>query len=529
MPYSLRVRSSVFLKVYLFFSLVLGLVFVFIHFFLLQNLEKMSVYQFKVKDHSEVELLTLNFTRDFQNYNYTGIYTTVNTLLKSDPDLIAVYLYEFSPSNRLLALKRGTLRELPLCKEELLKSPCLYKEIRQLSVGLPVYAEVLYSTQRLYHKFELLKTRLFIVEASSFLILFVAFLVSYFLLRRKTFKVVELLESWQKGSLKEYEPEGNDEFSFIESKLFEMYREIEREHAIDENLLEITSSLLELLIEADDEEEFIRALEERLKKVLGVEVKVIKGEGLDGCSYPVSLINSRDITLCFKERRIPDHFLNILVNVVDMIFLAFREKVEKKKLFFQTITALANAIDATSPWTKGHSQRVAEISVLIGKEMGLSDEELEKLKIAGILHDIGKIGIDKGIIDKPAKLTPQEYEEVKKHSVIGYEVLKPIELLKDVLPAILYHHERCDGSGYPEGLKCDEIPLLARIVAVADVIEAMTAERPYKKAFSFEEVLNHLKENRGKLYDPQVVDAVFGVAGRIRELLSKGRDLDKLS
>ncbi len=108
-------------------------------------------------------------------------------------------------------------------------------------------------------------------------------------------------------------------------------------------------------------------------------------------------------------------------------------------------------------------------------------------------------------------------------------MLKPIELLKEVLPAILYHHERCDGSGYPEGLKCEEIPLLAKIIAVADVIEAMTAKRPYKEALSLEEVLGYLREKRGELYDPRVVDAAIRVSRKIRELLSKGRDLDKLS
>ena len=519
MPYQLKVRNSVFLKVYLFFLFVLVLVFLLVHFLVIKNLERMSIYQFRVKSRSEVELLVLNFTRDLQNYDYSGVYSTVNTLLRSDPDLEAVSLYEFSPSTPIISLKRKEFLSLPLCKGRFLHSPCLYKEVRQLSSTLPVYAEVLYSTERLYYRFEELKKRLFIVEFSSFFVLLFAFLISYFLLRRRTFRVVELLESWQKGSLRDYTPEGSDEFSFIEGKLLEMYREIEKERSIDESLLEITSSLLRLLVEVESEEQFIELLEKELTGVLGTEVRVMKGEGLDGCHYPVSLLNSRDITLCFKERKIPDHFLNILINIIDMIFLAFREKVEKERLFFQTITALANAIDATSPWTKGHSQRVAGISVLIGRELGLSEDQLEKLRIAGILHDIGKIGIDKAILDKPSRLTPEEFKEVQKHSEIGYEVLRPIELFKDILPAILYHHERYDGSGYPEGLRGEQIPLLARIIAVADVIEAMSAERPYKKALSFEEVLEHLRKNRGKLYDPRVVDAVLKIAPELRELL----------
>ncbi|MEO2065568.1 MAG: HD-GYP domain-containing protein [Desulfurobacteriaceae bacterium] len=529
MPYRLKVKDSIFFKIYTFFSFILFFVFLFIHFFLLKNFERMTVYQFKIKTRSEVELLTKNFIQEFKNYKYSELFSTVNTLLKSDPDLALVSLYQFSPSNKILEVKRNPLIELPLCNHNLLESPCFYREVKKIPSTLPIYVEVLYSTQRIYRKFELLRIRLIAVEVSSFLILFIAFLVSYFLLKRRTTQIIELFENWQSGNFSKYKPKGKDEFSIIENKFLEMYDEIEREHSIDEKILNLTSYLLKLLIETKDENTFIKCLESKLKEILRVEVKVIRGNKIEKCEHPVSLINNKDITICFKGQKIPDHFLSILLNIIDMIFLAFRERVEKEKLFLQTITALANAIDAISPWTKGHSQRVAEISVLIGKEMGLKEEELEKLRIAGILHDIGKIGVDKEIIDKRGKLTPKEYEEVKRHSTIGYEILRPIELLNDILPAVLYHHERCNGSGYPEGLKCKEIPSFAKIIAVADVIEALSAERPYKKSYSPEEVLKHLVENKGTLYDPEVVEAAVKAWREIEELLPKKTDPDKLS
>ncbi|MBI5748395.1 MAG: GAF domain-containing protein, partial [Nitrospinae bacterium] len=153
---------------------------------------------------------------------------------------------------------------------------------------------------------------------------------------------------------------------------------------------------------------------------------------------------------------------------------------DMKDLFIGTIKSLAQAIDAKSPWTKGHSDRVTEYALQMGKEMGLQDKELEDLRIAGLLHDIGKIGTHDTILDKPGKLASAEYEIVKKHPARASELLLSINQLSHIITWIRGHHERLDGTGYPDGLKGDEIPLQAKILAVADAFDAMTAERPYR-------------------------------------------------
>lgn len=188
------------------------------------------------------------------------------------------------------------------------------------------------------------------------------------------------------------------------------------------------------------------------------------------------------------------------------------EQVESAKkdledLLISTITSLVSAIDAKSPWTKGHSERVTNFALEIAKEMGLKDEDLEHLKLCGLLHDIGKIGIYDGVLDKPGKLTDEEFELVKKHPVMSMEILNPIKQLSTIIPGILHHHERYDGKGYPEGISGNDIPLCARILCVADSFDAMTAERPYKSPRGIEDAKLELKRCSGTQFDPKVVEA----------------------
>jgi putative nucleotidyltransferase with HDIG domain/PAS domain S-box-containing protein len=182
-----------------------------------------------------------------------------------------------------------------------------------------------------------------------------------------------------------------------------------------------------------------------------------------------------------------------------------------RELFIGTIKCLSEIIDAKSPWTKGHSERVTECAVKIGKEMGLKDKDLEDLKIAGLLHDIGKIGTYDSILDKPGKLTDEEYEVVKKHSVIGSELLSPIKQLSHIIPCIRAHHERFDGKGYPDGLRGEEIPLQARILLVADTFDSMTADRPYRNTPGREKMLGEIKSCKGTQFDPKVVEAFLKI------------------
>jgi HD-GYP domain-containing protein (c-di-GMP phosphodiesterase class II) len=179
-----------------------------------------------------------------------------------------------------------------------------------------------------------------------------------------------------------------------------------------------------------------------------------------------------------------------------------------KEMFLGSIRMLANAIDEKDPYTRGHSERVAFYSALVAKHMGMGAEEVERVHLSGIIHDVGKIGIEDKILRKPAALTEEEYEIMKQHPRKGEKILEAVPLLKQMAGAGLMHHENVDGSGYPDGLRGDEIPLLGRIVSVADAFDAMTTDRPYSKAMTFEAALARLRFLAGKKFDPDCVTAI---------------------
>jgi HD-GYP domain-containing protein (c-di-GMP phosphodiesterase class II) len=179
-----------------------------------------------------------------------------------------------------------------------------------------------------------------------------------------------------------------------------------------------------------------------------------------------------------------------------------------KSLFMGSIRMLANAIDEKDPYTRGHSERVAFYSMLVAKHMGMSPDEVEKVHLSGIIHDVGKIGIEDKILRKPAALTEEEYEVMKQHPRKGEYILDAVPLLKQMAGAGLMHHENWDGSGYPDGLKAEQIPLLGRIVSVADAFDAMTTDRPYSKAMTFEAALARLRFLADKKFDSKCVDAI---------------------
>ncbi len=179
--------------------------------------------------------------------------------------------------------------------------------------------------------------------------------------------------------------------------------------------------------------------------------------------------------------------------------------------FFNAITALAYALEAKDVYTSGHSQRVTEVSVAIAKELGLPKESLEKIRLTGLVHDIGKIGVRESVLNKPGSLTEEEYEHIKLHSETGEHILNPIVEDEEILKAVRHHHERYDGQGYPDGLKGEQIPQLARIIAVADTFDAMTSERPYRKAMSKEVACAEVERCRGTQFDPEAADAFLEV------------------
>ncbi len=177
-------------------------------------------------------------------------------------------------------------------------------------------------------------------------------------------------------------------------------------------------------------------------------------------------------------------------------------------LFLDTIKALAAAIDAKDPYTEGHSQRVSEFSIEIAREMGLPQDVVHHIRVGSLLHDFGKIGIPDAILAKPGRLTPEEYREMKKHPTIGANIMRNVRMLEDEIAAIEHHHERVDGLGYPNGLKGDDFSLSGRIVAVADVFDALTSDRPYRKGISVEETLDILHRDSGTHLDPACVQAL---------------------
>jgi HD-GYP domain-containing protein (c-di-GMP phosphodiesterase class II) len=180
---------------------------------------------------------------------------------------------------------------------------------------------------------------------------------------------------------------------------------------------------------------------------------------------------------------------------------------ENKELFMSAIRMLAAAIDAKDPYTRGHSERVKDYSLVIARQMGYSPSELERVEIAALLHDVGKIGIDDRILRKPTNLTPEEFEVMKTHPDKGASILAQIAQLADIIPGTRGHHENYDGSGYPNGLKGEEIPMLARIITIADTFDAMTTDRPYQKAFTLEFALNRIRTMAAIKYDPKIVES----------------------
>jgi len=181
---------------------------------------------------------------------------------------------------------------------------------------------------------------------------------------------------------------------------------------------------------------------------------------------------------------------------------------ENRALFMGSIQMLAGAVDEKDPYTRGHSDRVTRYSVLIAGEMGLPNDFIEKIRVSAQLHDVGKIGIEDRILKKPGALTPEEYEIMKTHTVKGANILRGVEQLKEMIPGIELHHESLDGKGYPYGLSGDQIPLMARIIAVADTFDAITTNRPYQTAHDSEYAVRIINSLAGKRLDPQAVSAM---------------------
>jgi len=193
-----------------------------------------------------------------------------------------------------------------------------------------------------------------------------------------------------------------------------------------------------------------------------------------------------------------------------------RMEQRQRTTFLKTLESLAKSLEARDTYTRGHSQRVCEVSIMIGEHLGLGPEAIEELRVGTILHDIGKIGVPDTVLNKPGRLTDEEFRIMKTHPVIGYEICKPLMLSEGVLMIIRNHHEKLDGSGYPDGLKGGELPLSLRIVCVADAFDAMSSKRPYRNVMDMRYVMAELSKGAGVQFDPIVVES-------LKELLSTPR------
>ncbi|WP_312098373.1 HD-GYP domain-containing protein [Niallia sp.] len=212
-------------------------------------------------------------------------------------------------------------------------------------------------------------------------------------------------------------------------------------------------------------------------------------------------------------------FTYLLITLISVGFMSRVQRVLEDNL--ELTRVLSNALDSRDSYTMHHSKNVAKYAMEIAEEMNLSPYLCEVIHIGGLLHDIGKIGIPEHVLTKPGKLNEAEYELIKTHTTKGYEIIKHVKQYKNngILDIVLYHHERFDGTGYPKGLQGEEIPLVARIVAVADSFDAMSSQRVYRKKLSLEAILLEIEANKGKQFDPIVVEAFLSLFEDDKNLL----------
>lgn len=211
------------------------------------------------------------------------------------------------------------------------------------------------------------------------------------------------------------------------------------------------------------------------------------------------------LVLCFGGSYIATKLYNEITQQNEDYVKMLNEKNDQiQKMTMQTITTIANALDAKDTYSEGHSRRVAVYSAQIAENLGLSEEEVNNIRLIALLHDIGKIGVPDSVLNKPGRLTNKEFDLMKQHTVVGSEILKDIAMIPGIDIGTKYHHERYDGRGYPEGLKGEDIPYIARIIAVADSYDAMTSNRVYRNHLSHEQVMSELENGEGTQFDPVI-------------------------
>ncbi len=256
-------------------------------------------------------------------------------------------------------------------------------------------------------------------------------------------------------------------------------------------------------------EQFEKVGSELLKKTVAVAIRV-DNKAVGG----IFLDSTKDV-------HITDDLLKAMkaFGKLASIFTAMKLYQERERGYQrEIILAMRKAMEARDPHTVGHSERVARYAVSIAKKLGLDMKEVDKIYWGSIIHDIGKLAVPEQILLKPTKLSPEEYEVVKRHTIVGYSMLEGYPWLENIRHILRSHHERCDGNGYPDGLRCDEIPLDVKVVSVADAFDAMTSHRAYRKALSLEQALHEIEKEAGKQFDPEVARTSLSV---LEELFDK--------
>jgi HD-GYP domain-containing protein (c-di-GMP phosphodiesterase class II) len=235
-----------------------------------------------------------------------------------------------------------------------------------------------------------------------------------------------------------------------------------------------------------------------------------------GWIVAVNPLDDRQISESDVER------LQYVASLISTQLANARIYADLKGLLFGVIRGLTAAIDAKDPYTSGHSERVARIAARLGEELGMSPAKRSDLYLTGLLHDVGKIGVDDQVLKKNGPLTPDEFCQIQAHVEIGVTILKDLKKLNHILPGVKHHHESLDGTGYPDRLAGDDIPFEARILAVADAYDAMSSNRPYRKRLSLAQIDKILQEGRNTQWDPDVIDALFACRSDVEAIRQKG-------
>jgi len=260
--------------------------------------------------------------------------------------------------------------------------------------------------------------------------------------------------------------------------------------------------MITAMVERESEFTALKIVDDYIKKPIDIDILISR---INSAIRIIKLVKEKN-TLIDKNSQLYDHLLEIN-KMNEKLVNRLYEVIE------QMAVSLSEAIEYKDMTTGFHVLRVGYISEAIANELGLDQDSIEMIKYAGFFHDIGKIGIPDHILQKPGKLTEEEFVQIRKHSEIGAEIMKPINFFKGIVSGIKHHHERWDGKGYPAGLQADEIPLIARIIAVADVFDVVLSSRPYKPACTIEDATQEVAINRGTQFDPKIVDIFLKLYG----------------